>query len=480
MDALGRMTLWLACMPALALAAPSEPVDTAFYVPENPEYTIVQSTVDSLRFTVKTLAPCRCGHLSSISSFVDPEGIPMLWHDFGPLEGPGWAANAVGGAHELYTMGEFFERNEWKEAALAVLDHVLEHGFIDRDTGLIRGYRDIPTDTLHLNYQKNSEWFCPGSMAKIAFQLLEFADTLGPDPRAARMREDAVRCAAWIDQHLEAVPNGWFARRCKPDGALYIDQHKDKDEPFWQSSADSLFILLLQSELSRRNLADYRKSLTEKSEVFMKAGGFFASINHDTYDPQENVAYSVAFRTLTRVGHVLEREDITRFAYERCLTGLNRFRMADDRNGVKTRGLLFMEDSWDTAYMWENAECALAYFEAAVELRETSPESSRRHEQDGLTILRAIAKHHYGPHGFLTEGVDWNNHVGQKHHIKGAEFGAIQYTEPLLNNQHIVEPTLYYLNRLAKVHGTNGERVWSDCEGNILHREPDEVGDGRP
>ena len=62
----------------------------------------------------------------------------------------------------------------------------------------------------------------------------------------------------------------------------------------------------------------------------------------------------------------------------------------------------------------------------------------------------------------------------------GAEFSAIQYTEPLLNNQHIVEPTLYYLNRLAKVHGTNGERVWSDCEGNILHREPDEVGDGRP
>jgi len=24
-----------------------------------------------------------------------------------------------------------------------------------------------------------------------------------------------------------------------------------------------------------------------------------------------------------------------------------------------------MEDSWDTAYQWENAEAALAYFEAA-------------------------------------------------------------------------------------------------------------------
>jgi hypothetical protein len=57
-------------------------------------------------------------------------------------------------------------------------------------------------------------------------------------------------------------------------------------------------------------------------------------------------------------------------------------------------------------------------------------------------ILRAIAKHHYGPHGFLTEGVDWNNHVGKQHHFGAAEYGDIKYTEPLLNNLHIVEPTL--------------------------------------
>src|ERR1039458_9938381 len=42
-------------------------------------------------------------------------------------------------------------------------------------------------------------------------------------------------------------------------------------------------------------------------------------------------------------------------------------------------------------------------------------------------ILRAVAKHHYGPYGFLTEGVDWNDHVVQQHRIGQAKYAAIQY-----------------------------------------------------
>jgi len=95
-----------------------------------------------------------------------------------------------------------------------------------------------------------------------------------------------------------------------------------------------------------------------------------------------------------------------------------------------------MEDSWDTSYMWENAEAALAYLEAY------SDTGDERYPLWGLTILRAAAKHHHGNLGFLTEGVDWNNHVGQEHHFGGALYGDIKYTEPLLNNIHIVEPTL--------------------------------------
>jgi len=50
--------------------------------------------------------------------------------------------------------------------------------------------------------------------------------------------------------------------------------------------------------------------------VFMRAGGFFGSINQDTFDAHENVAYSVAFRTLLAVSKVLKDEAIRTFAYE--------------------------------------------------------------------------------------------------------------------------------------------------------------------
>jgi hypothetical protein len=258
-----------------------------------------------------------------------------------------------------------------------------------------------------------------------------------------------------------------------PAGELYLKSPDGGNDPFWQTSADGLFIVQLWSGLTQRGLANYSVQIAQKTAAFIRAGGIFGSINHDTYDPHENVAYSVAFRVLLDVSRTIENEPIRAFAYSECLGGLDQFKMKEDRNKVATKGLLYMEKSWPTAYLWENAEAALAYFEAALDLRQMMPEVSRRHERDGLTILRAIAGHHHGPHGFLTEGVDWSNHVSQKHHINGEEFGDIQYTEPFLNNQHIAEPTLFYLKQLAKVsESETGRREWRDLEGNVILRLP--------
>jgi hypothetical protein len=440
-----------------------------FYLPAAPAYSIVDSASDSVRFTVdRTLRRCECGHLASLSSFVDPEGGVMGWHDFGLLEGPGWAANAVGGAWEIWRLGGFLGKPDWQAQALAVLDHVLEHGFIDTRTGLISGYRETTTGRLCLNYKHQSDWFCPGSMAKVGCQVLGFAADLGADPRAARMRQAALRCADWIDRHLEPVPNGWFPRRCTPTGTLYRRSPDGGEDPFWQGSADGLYIVQLQLALTASGLADWRDQAARALRVFVALGGVLGSINHDTYDARENVAFSVAFRTLLAASRLFGEEDLRQFAYEACLHGLERFQMCADRNGVATTGLLYMEDSWDTAYLWENAEAALACFEAALDLRPVDPNASRDCELRGLTILRACARHHHGPHGFLTEGVDWNNHVGRQHHIGQAEFGAIQYTEPFLNNQHIVEPTLFYLEHLASRDLGAGHAVWTDSEGNRL------------
>lgn len=445
------------------------------YVPENPEYTIVDSILDSVRFTTaKTLAQCECGHLASISSFVDPEGTVRDWHDFGNLEGPGWAANAVGGAEEVYRLGGLVGNEAWRRLALGVLDHVLHHGFIDEETGFITGYRETTSGGFCLNYKHRSDWFCPGSMARIGTQLLSFADALDDDPRGTAMRRAAARCGRWLAEHVQPVPNGWFPRRCSPTGEVFRNSPDGGEDPFWQTSGDGLLILELQLALTARGLADYRAQAGEKLAAFMAAGGFFGSVNHDTYDPQENVAYAIAFRVFLAASRVLEakRDTLRDFAYAHCLQPLDRFMLSEDRNGVATRGLLYMEDSWDTAYLWENAEAALAYFEAARDHRFRDSDRGPGFERLGLTILRAVAKHHYGPHGFLTEGVDWNNHVGREHHLDQAEYGAILYTEPFLNNQHIVTPTLAYLDELARCLREDGTQVWYDSEGNELLRLP--------
>ena len=480
------MKRWSSILPGLALVAfgstgiQGQPSPATFHLPADPAYTLVQSVQDSLRFTLgKTLKRDDRGHLVSISSFVNPEGEIMGWHDFGNLEGPGWAANAVGGAWEIWRAGRFLDRADWQEDALAIVDHVLEGGFLDEETGFIRGYRETTTGSFCLNYKHRSDWFCPGSMAKIAFQLLGFAEDLGDTPRARRMRDMAVKTAAWIETQVGSVPNGWYPRRTTPSGVVYRKSPEGGDDPFWQTSADGLFIVQLEAALTARGLANYRETLQKKLRVFRDLGGIFGSINHDTYDPRENVAYSVAFRTLLAASQVLEDAEVRQFAYAKCLAGLDQFKMSEDRNGVRTRGLLYMEKSWDTSYLWENAEAALAYFEAAADLKSEDPDRARQCELDGLTILRAAARHHYGPHGFLTEGVDWNNHVGQQHHIDQAEFGAIQYTEPFLNNQHIAEPTLFYLECLARREQKDGQTRWSDAEGNVLLSRENSTGGSR-
>ncbi len=409
-------------------------VSGAFYLPEDPKYSIIESARDSVGFAMTTLMP-RKGHFFCKSSFVDCEGNVMGWHDFGNLEGPGWAANAVGGAYEMYQFGKYVEDREICEKAAKVLDHVLTEGFIDWETGFITGYRETTTDKFCLNYQHKSNWFCAGSMAKIAYQLLMFGD-VADEGRQAKAYEAAVKNAKWIDENLEMASNGWFPRRSERSGKACPKNAYGDNDILFEGSADGLFIIQLWVGLTERQLGDYRDKIREKVGVFMEKGGIFGSINHDTYDRQENVAYSVAFRVLRQASKLLKDKEMERFAYEKCLAGLERFKMNEDRNGVATKGLLYMEDSWDTSYMWENAEASLAYLEAY------SDTADERFRLWGLTILRAISKHHHGDSGFLTEGVDWNNHVGQQHHFGGAEFGDIKYTEPLLNNIHIVEPTL--------------------------------------
>ncbi len=400
---------------------------------------LLESAEKSVQFALHCLEECPlCGGKRAISSFVDVEGRPMLWHDFGPLEGPGWAANSLGGAYELLLFSRLKGDEALERDAEALLHHSLNCGFFKED-GFIIPYRHLTRGEFCLNFKGNNDWFAPGSMARIALQLLWLGDILDGDLVAL-----ADRTAVWLSQKVREAENGWYPRRCTPTGEVYPYKAETKEEdPIKDISGDGSHILFLYAELGLKGIGKFVKDLEKKLELYIRSGGFLGSVNHDTYDKEENVAIAVGFRMLLRSARLLKRDDLRDFAFE-LLKKLERFKLKEDLNGCLTKGLLYMEDSWTTCYLWENAESALAYLEAYEETRESS------YLANAGEILEACAKHHHGKHGFLTEGVDWQNSVGRQHHIDEREYGDIKYTEPLLNNLHIVEPTLKLLSLLAE------------------------------
>jgi hypothetical protein len=394
----------------------------------------------SVNFALECLQPFN-GHLRAKSSFVTPEGEIMHWHDFGDLEGPGWAANAVGGAQILYRWGAYVGDTQILEQALALLDHIMQDGFIDPSDGFVWPYYDLAEKRFCLNYKHRLDWLCPGSLAKIGVQMLGFADELPAGPRPERLRECAYRLGRWLMERIPLLPDGWVPRRITLQGEPYHLTPEGKPDPIFSRSADGLFLLHLWAALSTQHLERFADQAQRLGEAFINAGGYWGSLNHDTYDDHENLAYAAAFRVLRQAAGWLGKPAWRDFAYRVALPGLERYRMLEDRHGVPTRGLLWMEESWNTAYLWENAEAALAYLEAWTDTSQPSD------LQNGLAILRAIANHHHGNLGFLTEGVDWDNVVTRQHHIDEAQYGDIRYTEPLLNNLHHIAPVLYYFDR---------------------------------
>ncbi len=261
--------------------------------------------------------------------------------------------------------------------------------------------------------------------------------------RSQKLEVTAKRLGNWLQTNTPRLPGGWVPRRITRAGKPYDQCPTGGPDAIYDHSADGLFLLELFTVLAESGYAEFRAEADRLGQTFISSGGVWGSINHDTYDDFENVAYSCAFRILTRAADILQKPAWRDFARQVALPALHHFQMKEDRNSVYTQGLLWMEESWDTAYLWENAEAAQAFLEAWDGYAEAP------YLQTALAILRAIARHHHGPFGFLTEGVDWNNHVSAQHHIHGALYGDIQYTEPLLNNLHLVGPTLFYLKKIG-------------------------------
>jgi hypothetical protein len=125
-----------------------------------------------------------------------------------------------------------------------------------------------------------------------------------------------------------------------------------------------------------------------------------------------------------------------------------------------------MEVAWNAACTWETAQVAQAYLVAHHDT------GRRAYALKALTILRAMALHHHGPHGFLTEAVDWDGHSGSSRHFPDERYGDIITTHPFLNNLQVVLPTVEFLERFARLVKLEDGDFLFDIEGNKLCPSP--------
>ena len=238
----------LCALPAYVAGATTQPAD-AFYLPADPAFSIMDSMRASVRFTVERCLVPEGEGLRANSTFVDPEGRPALWHEFGAIEGVGWAANAVGGAIKLIRYGRFMGDAAVELKGMKVLHHAVHGGFVDADSGFLRPYRDLRNNRLFMNYlhdDQNDGWFCAGSAAKVALQYLEAADLCEGTPLGDLSRACGVRLAGWLQVHIQLAPNGWFPRRSRLDGSPYLARADGGEpDPLFDSSGDGLYLLWL-------------------------------------------------------------------------------------------------------------------------------------------------------------------------------------------------------------------------------------------
>jgi hypothetical protein len=207
---------------------------------------------------------------------------------------------------------------------------------------------------------------------------------------------------------------------------------------------------------------DAKAFLRESCDAFVDGEGYFGSTNTDTGDPEESVSFALAFQTLLDVSEYLGKPEYRAFAYDVCLPGLQRFWIPEDLNGQATKGLLRLSDSYSSACMWECSEAALAYLRAAQDAGDPA------NILIALTILRGIARNHFGALGFVPSELDWDGRIHPAGHLQPGLYGPRAVTHPYMNNLHIVSPTLFYLEKLAWKVRQNGSESILDSQGNRL------------
>jgi len=401
----------------------------AFYLPENPEYPILASAAHAASYTVAATTPSGIG-ANAHSFLVDINAKPVR------------------------TNGRHTNRQDFADTAREIARHAIHSGYLDDPEIPVRLYRDAESGEFFDQVEARRTFFDLGHMAKAIQNLVDLAGNVDAGSRE-RLMIAGRRFGAFVLK-TGRTASGWLPRRVAHDLSPYMLARVPppkpgvvpvaggpRPDPIAERSGAGLLTVACMLKLDRLGLVKGREFLRETCDAFIDSGGYFGSVNTDTEDQAESVAFALAFQTLLEASDYLECPGYRNFAFDVCLPGLERFHMVEDRNGQRTKGLLRLSDSYSSACMWECSEAALAYFRAAAD--RGRPE----HALAGLTILRAIARNHFGELGFIPSELDWNGRMPPEAHLEAGPFGPRRVTHPYMNNLHVVRSTLFFLENLA-------------------------------
>jgi hypothetical protein len=383
------------------------------YLPDDPDYTLVDSVRDSVRFAHYCLQPGNHGKWHARSSAVDRSGTPIDGHPLARLEGPGLEGSALGGALTLYSWSKFDQNHILEKVALGLLDHVLDDGFVQRD-GPVRAFRDVQTGEFWLNAGREGTWWIPTDQARIGLHMLAWADALPPGNRRIQTLEsEASRVGRLLRE--TALADEWVLRRA---GAADIE-----------IGAEGLLVPWLFMELDSRGLGEDVEAARGLIERF--AGKMADSV-------PRAADRALTSRVMFRAADHFRDPAFEEIAVE-ALFGMLNFVLRTDEGAAPVTGLVRSSATDPVLRTADCAECAMACLEAA----ERSGDRDR--VCAGMTILRGIARFHRThaePHGFLAEGID----TARLSAASGSAANSPEsFTHPLYSNLLHVDAALHYL-----------------------------------
>ncbi|CAM5426494.1 hypothetical protein ATER59S_02481 [Aquamicrobium terrae] len=437
-----------------------------FYLPVNASYGIIQSASDGIRYALSTLRPMPFGR--NAPSFLTDSRAEAIRSAGRLIQGIGYCADAGFAVGALHRFGMVFACSEALQAARDIAQHIFATGYFADGEIPVRLYRDTETGEFFDQVEARSDYFDLGHMARPLEKLLMGAEALGAAQREV-LAITSKRLVDWVHRS-EKTADGWLPRRLGHDLKMFkgsrLPAGLPKDatvglrpfDPTMTSSGAGLLVVAFLIAVGRAGIASTAETVSDLCASFVAQGGCFGSINTDSDDPEESVAYALGFQALLDASGAVSRPEFRDFAYDVCLAGLRRFQISADVNGHPVKGLLRLASSYSSTCFWENAEVALAYFKAAVDARDGM---LARH---GMTVLRGIARCRSTETGFLPAEYDWDGRLPPGKHVPAAPTGPRAVTHPFMNNLNALAPTLFYLDAIAS---RSGERFF-DLEGNQL------------